>query len=266
MFDTGCWKRVFFICFYVKGGKSGVLCRFVPKILILINETAVLSLNEEIYQIIFNKIMRFHAAIFIVFLISLLGARNGHADTNVLIIPIADNRAGAVFFIDECLTRGLTNSISIGDLRAWATNIIQRYQQQELLLTGTNANQKQYSLPLPRDIPQAIRSIQNRIPSCRSTKPLPNAVGLDKLAESLSKVCGVSRQEAEAWLATIGPDKDPPEVDFWRSPQGRIEAVTISWYIYGIIVGPDSFKPDWEHAPWYSRKLVDGIYLWHGYD
>jgi len=34
------------------------------------------------------------------------------ADTNVLTIPDGDKRAGAVFLVDECLTRSLTNSIS----------------------------------------------------------------------------------------------------------------------------------------------------------
>ena len=94
---------------------------------------------------------------------------------------------------------------------------------------------------------------------------MPKIEGWDKLLESYSKAWAVSKEEAEGRLRTIGPDQEPPKVEFWRSSQGAIEAVTISWYIYGVIVGPESFKPEWEHAPWYHRKLADGIYLWHGY-
>jgi hypothetical protein len=55
--------------------------------------------------------MRFIAIILTVFLISLLGIPARCGDTNILIIPSGDTRAGAVFFVDECLTRGITNSI-----------------------------------------------------------------------------------------------------------------------------------------------------------
>ena len=48
-------------------------------------------------------------------------------------------------------------------------------------------------------------------------------------------------------------------------PNRIIEAVSINWYIYGVIVGPESFKPTWDHELWYHRKLADGVYLWHGY-
>jgi hypothetical protein len=209
--------------------------------------------------------MRSIAIIFTVFLILLLRVPARCADTNILVIPAEDTRAGDVFFMDECFTRGLTNSISIGDLRAWATNLIQRYQLEQPALAGTNANEKQYPPLLPADIPEAIRSIQSRIPSCRSAKPMPNIEGRDKFLESYSKAWAVSKEEAEGQLRTIGPDQEQPTVDFWRASSGVIEAVTISWYSYGVIVGPESFKPEWEHDPWYHRKLADGIYLWHGY-
>jgi hypothetical protein len=207
--------------------------------------------------------MRSIAFIFAVFLILLLRVPAHCAETNVLIIPAGDTRAGAVFFIDECLTRGITNSISIGDLRGWATNLIQRYQQLPPPLASTNAVERQLRVPLASDVPETIKSIQNRIPSCRSAKPLPKE--LDQAVESLSKVWAVSKEEAKARICTIEPDNDPPEVEFRRSSQGTIEAVTISWYIYGVAVGPETFEPEWEHAPWYHRKLADGIYLWHGY-
>jgi hypothetical protein len=200
---------------------------------------------------------------FTAFLILLLRVPARCADTNILIISADDTRAGAVFFVDECLTRGITNSISIGDLRGWATNLIQRYQQLPHPLASTNAVERRFQSPLAADVPEAIKSIQSRIPSCRSAKPLPKE--LDQAVEQLSKVWAVSKEEAEVRICTLGPDTDPPQVEFWRSSQGTIEAVTINWYIYGVIVGPETFKPDWEHTPWYNRKLADGIYLWHGY-
>ena len=44
-------------------------------------------------------------------------------NTNVLIIPKGDGRAGAIFFVDECLTRGLTNTMSVGELRKWVSPV-----------------------------------------------------------------------------------------------------------------------------------------------
>lgn len=196
-----------------------------------------------------------------VFLSSLVVSANC-ADTNVLIIPGRDHRAGAVFFVDECLTRGLTNSISISDLRKWAISTILVYQQREAVATSTNSFN--YPSVLEADVPQVIRTIQNRIPSCLSEKAIP-IKDWDEFVQQYSKTLGVPKAEAERRLRTIGPDPDPPQIGFWRSSQGAIEAVTISWYLYGVIVGPESFKPNWEHAPWYHRKLAEGIYLYHGY-
>lgn len=185
------------------------------------------------------------------------------ADTNVLTIPKGDSRAGAVFFVDECLTRGLTNSISIKDLRKWATNTIQRYQSLETRMAkSTTAAKLNYSVAVS-DIPNSIATIQTRVPSCKSTDAKPKSDGWNEILEMYSKAWAVSEEEAEARLRTIGPDRDPPKTTLWRSSIGTIEAVAISWHKYGIIVGPESFKAEWE--PWYQRKLADGIYLWHGY-
>src|SRR5688572_3259786 len=82
------------------------------------------------------------------------------AETNVLIIPPEDKRAGAVFFVDECLTRGLTNSISISDLRKWATSTIQLYKNKEAELTSARATPMRYFAVLAADVPDSIRSIQ----------------------------------------------------------------------------------------------------------
>src|SRR6266511_5804825 len=66
------------------------------------------------------------------------------SETNVLIIPAGDKRAGRVYFVDECLTRGLTNSISLSDLRKWATNTAQLYQRKEAELTSARAIPMRY--------------------------------------------------------------------------------------------------------------------------
>ena len=92
---------------------------------------------------------------------------------------------------------------------------------------------------------------------------MPQTEDRKRFLETFSKVWAVSEEEVELRLRTIAPDMKPPKIGFWRSSEGGIQAVTINWYIYGAIVGPESFKPQWE--PWYQRKLTDGVYLWHGY-
>ena len=88
---------------------------------------------------------------------------------------------------------------------------------------------------------------------------------MDALFAIYTRELGITKEEAELRFRTIGPDKKAPEVGFYRSSEGTIQAMTLNWYLYSIIVGPESFKPDWEHNPWYHRKLAVGIYLCHGY-
>lgn len=107
------------------------------------------------------------------------------AETNILIIPKGDTRAGAVFFVDECLTRGLTNSISTGDLRKWATNTITLYQQRESGLAANNAAQRRYPSVLAKDVPEAIKHIQDLVPSCRSDEPTARTKEEEKADEEL---------------------------------------------------------------------------------
>ena len=57
--------------------------------------------------------------------LSFLPALALSGNTNVLIIPSGDHRPGAVFFVDECLTRGLTNSII--DQRS--ARVVNKYNQ-----------------------------------------------------------------------------------------------------------------------------------------
>lgn len=185
--------------------------------------------------------MRLLTVILIAFLCSLV-VPAPCADTNVLIIPSGDHRAGAIYFVDECLTRGLTNSISIGDLRKWATNTIRIYQQREA--ASVNTNTVRYPSVLEADVPECIRTMQSHIPCCRSDEPMP-IKGWDEFVKQYSKSLAISKEEADRQLRTIGPDPVPPAVDFWRSSSGAIEAVTITWYIYGVIVGPESFRPEW---------------------
>jgi hypothetical protein len=167
------------------------------------------------------------AALFIVFLLSLNTAT---AYTNTPFTFHAEKRAGAVIFVDECLSRGLTNAMSLPELRSWATNVIVRYRSSD----GTRVAAK--------DVPPQLQMLQTNIPTCR-----------------------FSYTDSTNTYYSIGPDPAPPSVSVSRGLTGEVESVWISWYIYGIIVGPETFKPKWQTEPWYHRKLADGIYLWHGY-
>jgi hypothetical protein len=118
--------------------------------------------------------------------------------------------------------------MTIAELRAWATNTIQRDER---------VHNPQSGFVAESDIPKSVRMIQTNIPSCRFS-----------YADATNVYC------------TIEPDAAPV-----HSSSGSIEAVSIDWYIYGVMVGSESFNPSWEHEPWYTRKLADGVYLWHGY-
>ena len=182
---------------------------------------------------------------------------NGAAETNVLVIPDTDKRAGAMFFVDECLTRGITNSILIGDLQKWATNTIRVYQQRE----SGSTNRKRYDHVSATEIPDAVKSIQTRIPSCRG--PKYSFDGFEKLVKTQSAALSITEEEASNRLRTLSPDSKPPRVGFYRSSEGDIQAVTIGWYFYSVIVGPSDFR--YRADPWYKRNLADGIYLTYRY-
>jgi hypothetical protein len=79
------------------------------------------------------------------------------AETNTLLVFHAEKRAGAMIFVDECLARGLTNSMAVAELCAWATNTIQRYEQ---------PSKNRYALVPDSDIPDARQpiSIRNLLP------------------------------------------------------------------------------------------------------
>jgi len=87
--------------------------------------------------------------------------------------------------------------------------------------------------------------------------------GWDELLEIMAKLGGFQKR-SEAQLSTIGPKSG--------ATQGRIsgghlkcyEAVTISWNIMELSSAPSLSRRSGA-APWYHRKLADGIYLWHGY-
>jgi hypothetical protein len=159
-------------------------------------------------------------------------AVEGGIDTNNLLVFDAEKRPGGRIFIDECLTRGLTNSMTLTELRAWATNAIQKYNHLPDFKTVSITN---------GDVPKAVETLQMSIPSCK-----------------------FSYEGMTNYYWFYCPDKTPPHVGFIRGTSGGIIAVSISWYIYGVIVGPESFTL--KDKSWYDRKLADGIYLWHGYN
>jgi hypothetical protein len=155
-------------------------------------------------------------------------------ETNISLVFPADSRPGAIIFVNECLTRGLTNSMTLEELQEWSTNIIQHYNQRPDFRTVALSR---------KDIPAALQTLQTNIPSCK-----------------------FSYAEAPNSYFTIGPDPDPPLITFGRNSSGLIEFISIDSYGYGVLMGPKSFVPKWGNGPpWHTRKLADGIYLWHGY-
>ena len=186
------------------------------------------------------------------------------ANTNVIVISKTDKRAGAVFFMDECFMRGLTNSISLVELRKWATNTIQIYQPR--MNADKAAGRKLKGSVRAQHIPRTVKEIQTRIPSCRheeTAAELRTSEGYSGFIASYAQGLGVSIEEAEARMRTLSPDDSPPRVNLLIAEDGKIEAVSISWYIYGVVVGPKSYKDD--DPAWYQRKIEEGIYILHGY-
>jgi hypothetical protein len=183
-----------------------------------------------------------HTARIILILLFMSIAAVSMAETNAALVFHAEKRAGAVVFVDEGVTRGLSNSMSLSELRQWATNTIQRYRRWESIPATNKAPSKRYDFVKSGDIPKALLTLHANIPSCR-----------------------FSYAAATNDFYTIGPTPSPCTVSFFRSESGEIEAVSIYWYIYGVIVGSESFVAHWENEPRYHRKLADGVYLWHGY-
>lgn len=167
---------------------------------------------------------------FALLILVLLSLNTVRADTDSTLTFHAEKRAGAVIFIDECVSRGLTNAMSLSELRSWATNILARYRRAD----GTRVAAK--------DIPPQLQMLQTNIPTCR-----------------------FSYANATNEYHSIGPEPTAPSVTVSRGLSGGVESVRISWYLYGIILGPETFKPKWQTEPWYHRRLAEGVYLWHGY-
>ncbi len=161
-------------------------------------------------------------------------------DTNMLVFR-DEKRGGLDLFVDECLSRGVTNSIGIKELVGWATNVIDYYQRLESSEPRRNETNKQSNLVEASKIPESIFRIMQRIPACKySYEMLPG----------------------KYWI--MRPDAKPPEVYLGRNSTGQIDCIVISWYMYGVAVGPKSFRSTLE-PPFYQRKIADGVYLFHGY-
>jgi hypothetical protein len=159
-----------------------------------------------------------------------------------------EERAGAIIFVDECLTRGLTNAMTVADLRKWATNLVDRYKRLERLPLESEHPIKRFREVPREDVPEPILHMQVRIPCCR-----------------------FSYKRAPESFMFMEPSRSTPQIEFGRSAAGELATVSISFYNYGIVIGSESYAPwsdvpPWPEAgPWHRRKLADGIFLWHGY-
>jgi uncharacterized protein (DUF1501 family) len=62
--------------------------------------------------------------------------------------------------------------MSVGELRKWATNTIITYREREATLAASQSDAKMLSRVEETDIPEAVRTMQDHIPSCRSDEPV----------------------------------------------------------------------------------------------
>jgi hypothetical protein len=148
------------------------------------------------------------------------------------------------------------------------TNNISLYNYRESMLATSNLPRTRYVLMLAEEVPGTIKAIQTRIPSCRREYDAQETKRIESLSEDLCREMNLPKEWARLYAdsflrATTAADKNSPEVGFCRSSGGIIEAVTIEWPQYGIIVGPQDFKCGRERS--YKRKLADGVWLWHEY-
>jgi hypothetical protein len=67
--------------------------------------------------------------------------------------------------------------------------------------------------------------------------------------------------EVPTYLTHTWPET--PEVSVRLSPAGQPECVVVGWYLYGIFVGPPSYRAT--ENPWYLRQVQPGVYVYHGY-
>ena len=117
--------------------------------------------------------MKFNAPIIIVFLKFVMVPALG-ADTDIVVIPDGDKRAGAIFFVDECLTR----SYQLDSAQRPAQMGDQHYPDlpaKGIHFGGHQGYPKEGPVgPCCRSAQTASKSIQTRIPSCRSTAHAEN--------------------------------------------------------------------------------------------
>jgi hypothetical protein len=172
-------------------------------------------------------------------------AAHGMATTNPapdgpnMLVFKGEKRDSARILVDECLTRGISNSLSIHELTRWAINVIDKEQKIE----ADGGRKMSRRTPLNQnDIPEALRGLSKRIPSVK--------YALNIMPQ---------------WYLIVQPDLSPPTFNFVRNQTGKIVAIDIGWHIYGILVGQKSFSPKLSELI-YQHKIADGVYAYHGYD
>jgi hypothetical protein len=155
--------------------------------------------------------------------------------TNMLVFT-NDVRGALDLMVDEGLPCALEKAISLPDLRHWATNAIDRQRK----LEREDNRLTPHFLPT-NEIPERLLSIDSQVPKIKFSRP-----------------------EIPGTYLIFDPDHKAPSFGFYRDSDGNVVAVSIEWYIYAIVIGPESFVLHLG-PPMYQWKMANGIYSYRGY-
>lgn len=73
---------------------------------------------------------------------------------------------------------------------------------------------------------------------------------------------GLAPEEVPGWLNEAWSGK-PPEVSIRLGESGNPECITVGWYLYGLLVGPEDYVTSLQS--WYVVQAKPGIYAYHDY-
>ena len=124
-------------------------------------------------------------------------------------------------------------------IQRWATEVLARYDSGKLATKPKVPYWATGAEPLAEnEIPEHIRKLWRDKPSI-----------------------GIATMSANGWL--INPnDTNTSALISESEPTNRVHCVAFSWYLTGVLVGPPDFKPTWN--PWYSRRIIPGVYAFSG--
>lgn len=198
----------------------------------------------------------------------LFSATVASANTNVLIRLESDGRSGREFFVDECLVRGLTNTIPLNDLRKWAVTTMSRYSHFESRKKDKGDDYSLLSTVPKTAVLKQIYKIHEKTPSCRPAtipKEIWETEDADRVMTSFAKKWSVTKKEAALRWSTISLPSAKPSITFYRSANRTIQAISIRWYLYSVIIGDSNFEMKPLSKPFYFEEFAPGLYGIAGY-